>query len=46
MKYCWELMQKLQEAILNTQKNAKIQVVEDTPIGNVNSMIAVHCVCV
>jgi len=29
-----ELMQKLQDAILTTQKNAKIQVVEDTPNGN------------
>ncbi|CAO2826972.1 unnamed protein product [Amaranthus hypochondriacus] len=28
-----DAVQKLQEAILNTQKNAKIQVVEDTPIG-------------
>lgn len=27
-------LQELQEAILKTQKNAKIEVVEDTPNGN------------
>lgn len=31
---CFEIVQKLQEAILETQKNAKIKILEDTPDGN------------
>lgn len=29
-----KFVQKLQEAILKTQKNPKIRVIEDTPYGN------------
>lgn len=32
--FFWHVLQKLQEVILKTQRNAKIQVVEDTPDGN------------
>lgn len=38
-------LQELREAILKTQKNAKIQVVEDTPYGNFlefNQKILMH----
>lgn len=39
-------LQKLQEVILETQRNAKIQMVEDTPYGNwteiINSLFEIY----
>lgn len=36
--FCEYLLQQLQKAIIETQKNAKIEIVEETPYGNLVSL--------